>query len=734
MEKVFAEKTARILMIDHSGAVRQLALDVLKSKGFTAQLQTASNIKDAIGILEVEPVDWVLSPLMTEDEVNGMQLLTLITKTTELANTKVTLMINESERHLLPFAFERGMLNYLEVPFNKQTLSDGIDLFLKTFEECGWNATKMASLMCLDVLRKSKDYLGQMSLLKGMLGLFPGEPAHLVKLIEPTFHLGDVARAKALIKQIKLIDQEYKPEAEAIEKELFAAPPPPKEAAPGSDDMEIEGEDPVPPEALDNNILGIKTCVLVDPDIAVRAQVATLFAELGVPVIQKFSDGEEAAAWCETNQPDLVMHDWQIPKLSSPYLIQRLRKQYPKVHIICFTGVLKLDDLPILKEMGITTIIEKPLDRKKTIKEIIRAIQDDRSPTDAETFEAKIRQCLEAEDREAANDLKRKYDALTEIPESRKVKIAAEFAYYDGDYKKARELTVQAIATELEPVYLIGLLGKILMKLGDFEPALQCFEKAQMMSPHNIQRLCSIAEANMEANNPAAAEKAIEAAKTQDPNAPQITETEAKIAVDSGETDRARELMRNMSSLSKVISHMNNKAVALARAGNPESSYEVYAKTLESIPEERKEILAVVNYNLSLAYTRNNQLEKAMKQIEAVLKLGPTRVLKKASSLLKRLDIAKKKGIQIRLKDGHADEKKTKGEGQDDDLVTQSEVMAAIKVKPGDLCIHRVYFDPASAKNEVANKLVAKVPHFKHRKAIERGATTGADKAPKKDG
>jgi CheY-like chemotaxis protein len=59
IETKFKDKSARVLLVDSSGPVRQLLSEVTKSIGF-ANSQAVASIQDAHNILETEQVDWLL--------------------------------------------------------------------------------------------------------------------------------------------------------------------------------------------------------------------------------------------------------------------------------------------------------------------------------------------------------------------------------------------------------------------------------------------------------------------------------------------------------------------------------------------------------------------------------------------------------------------------------------------------------------------------------------------------
>ena len=141
----FQDRSAKVLVIDQSGAVRQLMTDVIRAQGFET-ITGVSSIKDAVGVLEVEPIDWIVAPLMkVKNEINAMQLIRLISERPVLKKTRVSLLLEEAELSVLNKAFELGLLSWFEKPFNKDSLQKAIADFLETFEKCEWNDTRLSS-------------------------------------------------------------------------------------------------------------------------------------------------------------------------------------------------------------------------------------------------------------------------------------------------------------------------------------------------------------------------------------------------------------------------------------------------------------------------------------------------------------------------------------------------------------------------------------------------------------
>src|SRR5690606_36006949 len=144
-------------------------------------------------------------------------------------------------------------------------------------------------------------------------------------------------------------------------------------------------------------------------------------------------------------------------------------------------------------------------------------------------------------------------DKLDQTNLARKRLIDAEFAFAEKDYIQARSHAIESLKASGDSILVLNLLGKILMQTGEHASALKCFEKAQNLSPRNIERLCSIAEVQTELGNANAATEAISHAEALDPDSVQVNETKAKVALAKGGTKTATRGMAKLESLSTLL-------------------------------------------------------------------------------------------------------------------------------------------------------------------------------------
>jgi tetratricopeptide (TPR) repeat protein len=254
-------------------------------------------------------------------------------------------------------------------------------------------------------------------------------------------------------------------------------------------------------------------------------------------------------------------------------------------------------------------------------------------------------------------------------------------------------------------------------------------------------------------NDQKAAEAIVDAKKIEEEHR-DIKVTETKMALHKGDTESAKKLMSQLDSLDELISYMNNKAVALARSGDVEGGISQYRKTMQSIPDDRVTVKAVVLYNTGLAYARAGDLEEAKATLEKAIQIKSD-VKRKADSLRRRVVKSIETGEPLQLRSDDPSQSKAadmqlpeqeelgkknaESDAENADKAPESstnknlDLVAAVETTKRDLCCFMVFHDARETPADVA-EMTKTMPRFATRSAISRSAAFGADKLLKQTG
>jgi CheY-like chemotaxis protein len=735
MSDIFSKQKGRVVVVDSSGPVRQLMTDVVRGLGFD-DVQVRPSIAETLQYLEAESADWLLLPLMADQPVNALHALKICSEVPQLKKMRVSLLLAEDERYVIPTAFELGALSWHPKPFTKETLAAELGGVLAALSGNEFNEVIAAAGYLRKHLQAEKNWAAQLDLERTLLELYPGNSSILFNMVEPQFNLDRKEQARNTLEQAKLINPNLAAKAEELAKKLFP------EGLPGG----AAGGGGV-------NILGIKSCVLIDSDDTVRKAVEEILQSIGITDIKSFGNGEEAWTVVEAGgEPELIIMEWRVPKLTGPLLVQKIRQKFSAAPVVILSSLLKPTDMPLVREMGVANILSKPLHRDIFLPGLIYTVQQERMPTEHQAVERKIRQCFTSGKTEEAERLKAQYLAAGNIPLGRKRQVEAEAAFYTNNLQMARDAGIESLKLAGDSIIILNLLGKTFMRLADYPSALKCFKKAQDLAPNNIERLCNMAEVQTELGDAKAADEALDGAKALDPDNKAVAEAEVKIAIANGDVHAAKSVMSEMDSLGGIVAYMNNKAVAHSKCGLVAEAMEMYRNTMKSIPDEQQDIRVIVQYNLALGLVKAGDFPGAKIELDQILVHNQSKVWAKAKSLSQRLQSAMEKGSELQLRQvpaadaakngaapgpspaaGAPAASAADGAGSAAKLSTEEEhaqMIAMVEARRGDLCCYLIYNHPGG-RDTRASSLLAKQPRFQHRDAVEREEAMGNERVNK---
>jgi tetratricopeptide (TPR) repeat protein len=284
--------------------------------------------------------------------------------------------------------------------------------------------------------------------------------------------------------------------------------------------------------------------------------------------------------------------------------------------------------------------------------------------------------------------------------------VEAHFAFYYGDYRQARDLGLEALRLQGDSLCLLNLIGKSLLKLGDYQAAMKVFEKAHSISQMNIENLCLLAIAQFESGKKQESDASMQRARELDEGSPLIGETACQIALLSGESSKARSLMENLDSVHAVLAYMNNRAVALTRSGRFDEGIKLYQRTCEAIPATHADARDAVVYNLGLAYARYGELKQVVASLDEILRRKESKVHRKSLSLMKRVKSAIEQNMPLSFYETIVDQ-----EAAAEPAREHARITVALEGFGGYICLNGIYRLP-SDEHDQWNSLFDNYPSF----------------------
>lgn len=670
-----SDKSIRIITVHPSNTIRQLINQDLRARGFSDVLGVA-DLSEVVTLLEAESIHWLITSPFIDAKINIFQLMKLASDDIAYVDLRVSLILDEKMDELyLSKAFDLGLLSYHDRMQTKADIEIEMKVLFDRNENCGGSLDLVAAEYLRQLLVFEQRFAELLRFEKALFPLHRGNLDLSFRLAEAQLRSGEKATAAQLLSQIAVIDPDKNNEIvhlwEKFEKGTFV---PLKDV--GKQDM-----------------IGVAYAVVVDPDSIQLNYIRSLLLDLGIPRVDCYTDSLEAMdAFEKGEKPEIILFEWRCQPLKGPIFAQRVREMVGfGVPLTVVNESLSDEDMPILRELGVTNRIKKPIESGAFFKNFLWLVHQNKVPTEPFIILQKIKQAMADSNHEELAKLTKRYMENEKCTAADKTLLQAELSYYRGHFSASRDMALNTLKTGMINVDILNTLGKSLMKMRDFETALRCFETAEMVSPNNVRRVCNIAESKLELGNMKGFKKSLEIARDLDPDSPAVSEVELKGALVEKDGVKAQALMQSLKSLLSILSFTNNRAIALIRTDHFDEGIDLYREALAAVPREQGEIKGILQYNLALALARLNRVDEAHNLLLASEIDRVPKIASKGKSLLARVNRALQTGEKFTV-NAEAAVVIAKDDAFSDKN-SYAETLMALKVGPGDFCLHKVWFE-----------------------------------------
>ncbi|MDA9951434.1 response regulator [Oligoflexaceae bacterium] len=678
-----SQKKGLAIGIETNPEMRSTVRDCLKSAGFE-EVQMASTIEEVWPLLRKERrPDWIVSSFHDDPKYGTAQLISLLIEKPELKGVQITLLLSDEECKILPSAFEMSLTSFFRKPFIPDQLTEHL-YSAKEKMENGQPSWQVAAAQLREYLKNEKMFDDWLRLEQAIMDHFPPTSDSFVNLARAQVAADRLDDAAATIQQAKLTFSD----AENDDMQDLAK------------SLEEKGhkikEDAKPfAESIDLN-----TVLIVESDSSQATAIKTALESLAVKNINVTENADDTEAWLTENASDvnMIIASWNMPGISGSGLLQRMTdvEGLGPIPLIVTTSGLANHEKNLLKELGVADTVSKPVSDDFLKASVVKHAVSAFTGHEAKTLSRKIQNALRNKKVKMARQLLEKLakspDCMTKIHWQRE----SEVLFAEGEFEKARDKATACFKSYGEDVSTLNILGKSFLKLGDSSSALKCLNRAHLLSPENLDRICQMAQTLDEQGESEQSKELIEKAEKVDADSKTVQAAKAGIAIGNGDPKSAKKLLAKTAVVRSMITYMNNRAVSLVQSGEVEPSLELYQNALQALAGDHDKEKAIVEYNYALACIRLEKVGEAANALGNIAVTEGDPFSNKVLSLRKRVMEALQGNQQVELFTADHEKKSA-----------LSGPPLALHCEPGELRLHRIF----AAKESSDKAFIKSISH-----------------------
>jgi DNA-binding response OmpR family regulator len=374
--------------------------------------------------------------------------------------------------------------------------------------------------------------------------------------------------------------------------------------------------------------------LVVEDIISARETVIHMLRALGYSVFFEAENGIQAFEKIKENEIDLVISDWNMPKMNGLALLRavRTRSESKTLPFLFLTSRSEVEDIALASDSGVSGYLIKPLGIKNLSEALTKVFEEDFEQRFGRMKE-RIHDLCVAKEHGAAEELLRDFETLYPAHENRIRLELVHVLMRLADYPKAEEILCRILSAN--SLFSKGweTLARLQSWQGKWIEALCAVDKAVTISPNNTDYHILRGAINLHRENMHEARRSFMTALNIDRKNDQVKQDIWNTYV---EMDMVEEVQRDFGSYifsALNCDTLNNMAVAYRRKGELVRAVETYRVALAKEPDNPK-----ILFNAAVAYVSRKQLDKARELL--VHALGNDPGFEQARTLMRQIGSA----------------------------------------------------------------------------------------------
>lgn len=349
--------------------------------------------------------------------------------------------------------------------------------------------------------------------------------------------------------------------------------------------------------------------------------LANMLRLLGFVSLDRSDNGEAALQKARTGGYDLILSDWNMPKMNGTEFLRAVRddEQLKATPFIIITGEVDQSTVAEAGEVDVDAYLLKPFTHEDLKKKIEEVLERKRNPSEMEILLNVAKVYIEARQYDMALDELRK--AMKQNPRSpRLCLIMGQVMEEKGDMENARKMYERSVQFGHQFVKGHEALARVANAQGDTEKAAEHLKQAVRISPNNVERNLNLGQVLIKTGHKQEAQKLLKVVMQQaDKNKADICLQVGETLMQAGMAGEASEVFQQALKADPSAIHIYNRlGIALRRQKKFQEAIDNYRMAIKIDPENEN-----LYYNLGRAYYDIGNKEMSAAAMKKALKLYP---------------------------------------------------------------------------------------------------------------
>jgi CheY-like chemotaxis protein len=374
------------------------------------------------------------------------------------------------------------------------------------------------------------------------------------------------------------------------------------------------------------------TILIVDDKPNMRKTVRNMLRVLGFNSFREAEDGLDAYRKLEAEPADMILCDWNMPRMNGYEFLLRVRESelFKHVPFLMVTGEVEAGTVAQAIESDVDGYIIKPFVPQVLEEKLVEVLAKRLEPSEVDQQLNKAEDLMENGRFEEAHAVLNQAESL--VPRSPRVHYARG-RVFEGEGRPEQAVEAYNTARQTGPRFVKARerLSQLYKEAGRTEEMLEVLRETVQISPNQPDRQTELGKALLSAGRVQEAKQAFNAAMRLDPdNATRKTDI-GESYLSQGLSAEAEVAFRAaIDADPKQVYTYNRLGIAFRRQKKYKEAIDNYKRALEIRPRDEG-----LHFNLARAYLSDQNEKQAAVSLKAALEINPE--FQEARSLLVKI-------------------------------------------------------------------------------------------------